>query len=61
MPTACDLRHAGVGLGAEHSIGYFVNDLLYCAAYEPDPMFVAHHVRYLLGTTPLRLPSAAGC
>ena len=38
----------------EHSIGYFVNDLLYCAAYEPDPMFVAHHVGYLLGTTPLR-------
>ena len=55
VPIGYDLpRDAAWDWVLEHSIGYFVNDLLYCAAYEPDPMFVAHHVGYLLGTTPLR-------
>ena len=55
VPIGYDLpRDAAWDWVLEHSIGYFVNDLLYCAAYEPDPMFVVHHVGYLLGTTPLR-------
>jgi hypothetical protein len=39
----------------DHSIGYFINDLLYCLVNEPDPLFMAHHSGYLLGTVPSRL------
>ena len=39
----------------EHSIGYFVNDLCYCCLFEPDMLFIVHHVGYLCGTVPLRL------
>mmetsp|Transcript_6519 Transcript_6519/g.19267 ORF Transcript_6519/g.19267 Transcript_6519/m.19267 type:complete len:302 (+) Transcript_6519:201-1106(+) len=36
-----------------HSLGYFVQELAHLLAYEPDPIFAAHHVAYLLAASPL--------
>jgi len=36
-----------------HSLGYFVQELLHVLLHEPDPIFVAHHIAYLLATAPI--------
>ena len=36
-----------------HSLGYFVQELWHVLRNEPDPIFVAHHLAYLLATGPI--------
>ena len=36
-----------------HSLGYFIQELCHVVAREPDPVFIAHHVAYLLATGPI--------
>jgi len=36
-----------------HSLGYFVQELAHVLRFEPDAVFVAHHVLYLASTFPI--------
>ena len=36
-----------------HSVGYFAQELAHVLRHEPDPIFIAHHVAYLLATCPV--------
>ncbi|KAJ8613488.1 hypothetical protein CTAYLR_002153 [Chrysophaeum taylorii] len=52
--VAYDFQNTSDGLAfMRHSLGYFVQEFLYVAIHEPDPLYLAHHTLYLAATYPV--------
>ena len=43
-----------------HSLGYFIQELGHVLVFEPDPIFIAHHILYLASTFPICALSSKG-
>lgn len=56
-----DLPNDAAGLAfMRHSLGYFIQELAHVLIFEPDLIFIAHHILYLLATFPLCAASNSG-